>query len=208
MRGNYQDDPRIPDRRTDAFASIQRILDAARRVLNTDQAAATLSRVAKEAGVGVATLYRHFPNRRALALAVYEHALETEIDPLLRGGSDDTRSLMRTVVLHLSDVICANRVLLRDVDNLAEATTRFVMARSALLAPIVARAYDDHVLRRDVTVADLGALVAILATGLGLLDLDDDARRRYLDIMLAGLAYRAAPAVLAAVGTDDEGRQL
>lgn len=187
---------------------MQRILDAARRVLNADQAAATLSRVAKEAGVGVATLYRHFPNRRALALAVYEHALETEIDPLLRADGGDSRALMRTVALHLCDVVYANRVLLRDVENLAAATTRFVTARSVLLAPLVEQAHDDHVLRRDVTVDDLGALVAILATGLGLLDLDEDARRRYLDIMLAGLADRAAPGALAAVGADGQGRNL
>nr|WP_229713141.1 TetR/AcrR family transcriptional regulator [Streptomyces fuscichromogenes] len=39
--------------------------------------------MAQEAGVGIATLYRHFPNRQSLAEAVYERIFSTEIEPLL-----------------------------------------------------------------------------------------------------------------------------
>ena len=56
--------------RTDAYANVSRIVAAARSLFSAEGASATLAQVARRAGVGTATLYRHFPNRQALALAV------------------------------------------------------------------------------------------------------------------------------------------
>ena len=56
--------------RADARANRERILDVARDALTTDPAA-SLNSIAKAAGVGAGTLYRHFPNRESLVLGVY-----------------------------------------------------------------------------------------------------------------------------------------
>ena len=63
-----------PKRRADARRNRQLILDAAKRLYAAGEDAGP-ERIAREAGVGVGTLYRHFPNREALAAAVYDDEL-------------------------------------------------------------------------------------------------------------------------------------
>jgi AcrR family transcriptional regulator len=65
--------------RTDARANRDRILDVAREALAADENA-SMNSIAKLAGVGAGTLYRHFPSREALALGVYRK----EIDALVQ----------------------------------------------------------------------------------------------------------------------------
>ena len=61
---------RRPPMRSDAEQNRARILEVARTAL-AESAGASLNSIAKLAGVGPGTLYRHFPNREALMLAVY-----------------------------------------------------------------------------------------------------------------------------------------
>ncbi len=78
--------------RADAIRNRERVLEAAKAVFSQGGPEASLEAVAKRAGVGIGTLYRHFPTREALYEAVYwreveqlvdlaKH-LETEIDPV------------------------------------------------------------------------------------------------------------------------------
>jgi AcrR family transcriptional regulator len=62
--------------RADARANRDRILDVARDALATDPAA-SLNSIAKAAGVGAGTLYRHFPSRESLVLGVYRKEIDT-----------------------------------------------------------------------------------------------------------------------------------
>jgi AcrR family transcriptional regulator len=61
--------------RADARANRDRILDVARDAIATDPAV-SLNAIAKAAGVGAGTLYRHFPSREALVLGVYRNELD------------------------------------------------------------------------------------------------------------------------------------
>lgn len=61
--------------RADARDNRARILEVARHALD-ESGAVSLNQIAQEAGVGSGTLYRHFPSRDALVLAVYEAELE------------------------------------------------------------------------------------------------------------------------------------
>jgi AcrR family transcriptional regulator len=64
-----------PRRRSDAIENRERILDAARAaLLSSDEV--RLSAIAKRAGVGQATLYRHFPTREDLLAEVYRHDVD------------------------------------------------------------------------------------------------------------------------------------
>ncbi|MBL6852609.1 MAG: TetR/AcrR family transcriptional regulator [Alphaproteobacteria bacterium] len=60
--------------RADARANRDRILEVARKALTADPETA-LSAIGKAAGVGQGTLYRHFPTREALALAIYREEI-------------------------------------------------------------------------------------------------------------------------------------
>ncbi len=66
------------DLRADARANRDRILEVARDALAADPGA-SLNSIAKAAGVGAGTLYRHFPSRESLVLSVYRR----EIDALV-----------------------------------------------------------------------------------------------------------------------------
>jgi AcrR family transcriptional regulator len=61
--------------RADAQLNRDRVLEVARTALATDPAA-SLNFIAKTAGVGAGTLYRHFPTREALLVAVYRKEIE------------------------------------------------------------------------------------------------------------------------------------
>jgi AcrR family transcriptional regulator len=62
--------------RTDAARNRERVLEAAKAVFSAGGADASLDAVAKRAGVGIGTLYRHFPTREALFEAVYRREVE------------------------------------------------------------------------------------------------------------------------------------
>ncbi|MEK6398826.1 MAG: TetR/AcrR family transcriptional regulator [Terriglobus sp.] len=62
--------------RADALRNRERILDVAKDVFTRDGASASLDEIARVAGVGPGTLYRHFPTREALIEAVYHNEVE------------------------------------------------------------------------------------------------------------------------------------
>lgn len=65
--------------RSDAVTNHERILTAAREAF-ADPGQASLTAIAKRAGVGIGTLYRHFPTREALIVALYKHDIAELID--------------------------------------------------------------------------------------------------------------------------------
>jgi AcrR family transcriptional regulator len=62
--------------RADARRNRQRLIDAAREVFDEQGASASMEAIAKRAGVGVGTLYRHFPNRYDVVEAVYQDEVD------------------------------------------------------------------------------------------------------------------------------------
>lgn len=62
--------------RADAQRNRERLLEAATQVFNQGGAEASLEAVARQAGVGIGTLYRHFPTREALFEAVYRREVQ------------------------------------------------------------------------------------------------------------------------------------
>ena len=62
--------------RSDAVRNRERVLEAAKAVFSAGGSDASLEAVAKRAGVGIGTLYRHFPTREALFEAVYRREVE------------------------------------------------------------------------------------------------------------------------------------
>src|ERR1700723_3459853 len=71
---NQKNAPRKP--RTDAQRNRERILEVAKEAFTQSGANASLDDIAKQAGIGAGTLYRHFPTRDALLEAVYRTEVE------------------------------------------------------------------------------------------------------------------------------------
>src|SRR4029077_9767461 len=70
--------------RADAQRNYDKLLSAARDAFAEDGTAATLDDIAHRAGVGIATLYRHFPTRQHLLEAVYVD----EVEAMARTATD------------------------------------------------------------------------------------------------------------------------
>ncbi len=70
---------RTAPRRADAQRNRERILEVARAALTASEDA-SLNAITKRAGIGAGTLYRHFPTREALVLAVYHRDVETIVE--------------------------------------------------------------------------------------------------------------------------------
>lgn len=63
-------------RRADSIRNRELLLEAATRIFSAGGQQASLEAVARQAGVGIGTLYRHFPTREALFEAVYRHEVD------------------------------------------------------------------------------------------------------------------------------------
>ena len=89
--------------RADSVRNRERLLKAAARVFSAGGAEASLEAVAKRAGVGIGTLYRHFPTREALFEAVYRREVDGLADLAGRMGQqsspvDALRQWLRAIV--------------------------------------------------------------------------------------------------------------
>lgn len=78
--GMRQLEKRTRKPRADAIRNRERVLEAAKVVFSSGGAEASLEAVAREADVGIGTLYRHFPTREALYEAVYRREVQQLAD--------------------------------------------------------------------------------------------------------------------------------
>jgi AcrR family transcriptional regulator len=84
--------PARPARRTDARLNRERLVDAAQEVFAEAGPGASLNEIARRAGVGPGTLYRHFPHRASLLTAVLQDRIATlcgQAERLLAADSAD-----------------------------------------------------------------------------------------------------------------------
>ncbi|MEJ4104585.1 TetR/AcrR family transcriptional regulator [Corynebacterium bovis] len=91
--------------RADAVAKRREILDAAWRLVSDQGVDVPLRAVAQEAGVGIATLYRHFPTRRDLILGLFSEVRDRVADVIDRhrdGWDDDPTATWHSVVHDLA----------------------------------------------------------------------------------------------------------
>src|SRR5262252_1097037 len=83
--------------RIDAVRNRERVLEAAKAVFSAGGTDASLEAVARRAGVGIGTLYRHFPTREALFEAVYRREVEqlADLAQQLKNEADPVEALHR-----------------------------------------------------------------------------------------------------------------
>jgi AcrR family transcriptional regulator len=163
--------------RADALRNRAALLDAAADVLAVAPQA-SLSEIATRAGLGRATLYRHFDNRDALRVAIREEALARASAGLAAEDltSCDTREALRRAAAVLVPLGMRFRILLTEV---SEADPDFLAARNEALAPlwgVLARGVEAGELAGTPSTAWLGMVLAgllmtaVRAAGAGLID--------------------------------------
>lgn len=152
--------------RADALRNRAALLDAAAEVL-AEAPQASLAEVATRAGLGRATLYRHFDSRSALQAAIREEALARAAATLAAADlSDcDTREGIRRAADALVPLGMRFRILLTDG---SDTDADFLAARNQTLAPlwsVLARGVETGELPRAANIGWLGmVLAAVLMT--------------------------------------------
>jgi len=96
--------------RADAQRNRQRLVDAAREAFAASGEKVTLEAVARAAGVGIGTLYRHFPTREALVEAVYRTQLRRLCDSAAELLADrDPDDALRAWMDRFADYVATKR---------------------------------------------------------------------------------------------------
>ncbi|WP_046733720.1 TetR/AcrR family transcriptional regulator [Streptomyces humi] len=178
---------RAPRRRVDARSSIERITAAGRVVLGKGEG--SLEQIAAEAGVGIATLYRHFPNREAVVRAVLEDILESDLFPLVERAADasDTRQALQGIALSLLDLITEERGLVTFASNFADVAVDVLQHFSASLHPLLLRAQEAGEIRSDLTAEDIPHFLVMAVAGLALPSAAPSMRARFVALLFDSL---------------------
>jgi AcrR family transcriptional regulator len=176
--------------RTDALRNRERILEVAKAVFTRQGANASLEEIAKQAGVGTGTLYRHFPTRDALIEGVYRNEVEKLAAAAARFAETmSPLEALRAWMLLLVDYIAAKHIIAPALNTIAGGPSRLhegsrTMIRAAIDG-LVKRAKRSGDLRRDLDAYDLlRTLIGISHVGSGA-DWQQSARR-LVDILIAG----------------------
>ncbi|HEY2488211.1 MAG TPA: helix-turn-helix domain-containing protein [Streptosporangiaceae bacterium] len=182
--------------RADARRNRDRLLNAAVRAFSQDGADVTLDAIAKDAGVGIGTLYRHFPTREALIEAAYRSELARLCDAvpdLLQEMRPDeaTRAWMDRYIEYMTtkrgmaDALRA--VIASGGTPYAQSRDRLITAITSLLQAGAA----SGTLRADIEPADVLASLSGISLAAGEPAQRAQARR-LLDLLMDGLRYRGA----------------
>ncbi|MER6810704.1 helix-turn-helix domain-containing protein [Spirillospora sp. NPDC000708] len=157
--------------RADAQRNRALILTTAKRVFAERGPSAPLDDIARHAGVGNATLYRHFPTRRDLLIAVYAD----EVTDLTAKGRDLLRhdppadalfTWLKAFIAHVADKGDLARAI--PEDGRSPLFDEWHAAMHATVAPLLARAQEAGTVRPDLNGPDLLALAGgIAAAGSG-----------------------------------------
>lgn len=185
--------------RADALRNYDRLLAAARAAFAELGPQAPLDDIAKRAGVGNATLYRHFPTRQALLEAVHRDHIEAlcrQAEDLLKAHSpgEALTSWLKAVVAQGSTGRGLAASLMAAMGTGEESGCRDAVFASA--SALLTRGQQAGDIRVDVTVRQLLKLVNAIALATETEPDGEEQADHLVDLLLDGL--RAAPAGQAA----------
>jgi AcrR family transcriptional regulator len=176
--------------RTDAQRNRQRILEVAKEAFTRSGVNSSLDDIAKHAGVGAGTLYRHFPTREALLEAVYR----TEVEKLAAAERKFLQTMppieaLRAWMLLFVDYFATKKIIAPALNTLVGGPSKVFEAPGAQIKgaihALVERAIKNGDLRPDLDPLDLlRALIGVSNVASGP-DWQQSARR-LVDILITG----------------------
>ena len=174
--------------RADARRNYETLIAVARDTLATEGISASLEEIARKAGVGIGTLYRHFPTRQDLLEAVFAD----DVDSLVRSAEDVVDlppwEALSTWLYHFVDYLGTMRALAQALNFDSDLYQSGRASVHAVGGQLLSRAQDAGVARPEVTFDDVLRLLA----GLTMVTfVEEGQRERVLDMALDGL--RAQP---------------
>jgi len=176
--------------RTDAQRNRERILEVAKEAFTRSGANASLDDIAKDAGVGAGTLYRHFPTRDALLEAVYR----TEVEKLGAAEREFAEAMppvkaLRAWMLLFVDYIATKQIIAPALNTMVGGSSKLYEGSRAQIVgaveALVKRAIKSGDIRKDLDPFDLlRALIGVSNVAAG--PEWQQSARRLVDILITG----------------------
>ena len=185
--------------RADARRNRELLVAAARDVFSAHGAAASMEAIAKRAGVGVGTLYRHFPNRLDLVEAVYQ----TDVDELWETAQRVVAELepwpaVEAFFVAFRRYAQTKQALMAELHQAFEKNPDMRSRARGLIESsfdlVIDRAKEAGAVRGDVTGSDLMQLVSPVCTNSSI---EPDQAARLLSMVLDGMRADVARTALA-----------
>jgi len=187
-------DSRSPSRplRADAARNREKVLKAAAVVFAQQGLEATLDQIAQEAGVGVGTVYRRFPDKESLVLALFENAFD-EIAALASTALENPSSwegltwFMEQAFQRQGQNRALHELLVGS-DLVPDETSGAKKRLEHNVEKLIQRAQRDGYIRKDVVGADIAVMGIMITSFCGAINHDAPLLwRRYMAIILDGL---------------------
>jgi AcrR family transcriptional regulator len=180
-----------PRKRADARRNQQTLLEAAAATFIASGVDAPVRDIAAKAGVGVGTIYRHFPTRADLIVAVYRHQVEAcaEAGPALLANSDSAHAALRNWIDIFVDFLITKHGLpeaMQSVDATFESLHTYFLDR---LMPVCAALLEAAAEAGEIRTG-IGAFELMFAVGNLCIGADKDPRydaRRVVGLLVSGL---------------------
>ncbi len=181
----------VPHKRADARRNEQTLLNAAATLFATVGVGAPVRDIAARAGVGMGTIYRHFPTRADLIIAVYRHQVEACADAgpaLLASGVTPHAALGRWINLFVDFLATKHGLaaVLQSGDPGFDALHAYFLAR---LVPVCAQLLDAAVAAGEIR-PGLEPFALLYGVGNLCIGAGTDPRydaRHLVDLLIAGL---------------------
>ena len=176
--------------RADAQRNRERILEVAKKAFTREGAAASLDDIARRAGIGSATLYRHFPTREALIEAVYHNEVEKLAAAEERfAATMPPLEALRAWMLFFVDHVAEKKLIIPAMELVAGGSMRLIEgSRDRIQTTFIRsakRAIASGDLRADTDPNDfVRALVGVFHTTA--IPGWEESARRLVDILIAG----------------------
>ena len=177
--------------RADARRNREKVLVAARAVFSEHGRDAQMDDVARRAGVGVGTVYRHFPTKEALIEALMVAAFEAiaaQAEAALE--IDDPWEAFASVLWQGAEIMAADRALsevFASIPGAMEAAMPTVEGLTETMTHVIRRAQEAGVLRDDMIVDDVPMVMCGIGSATKKQHRCEGAWRRHLTIVLDGL---------------------
>jgi AcrR family transcriptional regulator len=178
-------------KRADALRNYEKLIAAAREAFAEKDAAASLEDIARRAGVGIGTLYRHFPTRQALLEATYVEEIETmsRIDVAGLPPGEALDRWLREFATYATTKRALADELMQYISHDSEV---FAQCRAALIdagEALLREAQDAGLVRADANFIDVARMVGGIAT---IPAADEGQVERILEMALDGLRVQPA----------------
>jgi AcrR family transcriptional regulator len=177
--------------RRDAAANRERLLAAAAVAFRRDGERVPMATIADEAGVGIGTVYRHYPTRAALLAALSRRSWDLVLEHARTAANADGPAV-DAIARFLAQTIAARDDLILPLHGgpvlLDDETLALRAEIRELLEQVLTRGRRDHSIRADATATDIIITGAMLAQPLAQVSDWDRLARRQAEIYVAGLA--------------------